>query len=128
MSGDRKLLWLALTPEPERELPAVVARLRGRGEDSGERRRVDRLILRGTRRSWRRYLDEVTGLALAAAAAPGADATAALTAAEVVLDHHRMLIGLPGGDYAATAGSRKELERVVAELHTRVEQESRGGT
>lgn len=120
MSADRRLMWLALTPEPERELPAAVARLR-RGDPGSERRRIERLVLRGTQRDWLRYLSEVAAVVRAAAADPGADAAVALTAAEVVLEHHRMLIGLPGRGYEAATEVRNDLERIAAELRTRIE-------
>ncbi|MFE1764121.1 hypothetical protein ACFW81_07875 [Streptomyces angustmyceticus] len=128
MSGRRNLIWLGLTPEPERELPATVAALRTAArrtapapEDAAEaeRRRVESLILHGTQRGWLRYLAEVTGLVTAVAGreCPG-DRRAALRAAEVVLDHHRMLIGLPGPGYDRTAADRRALERVVRALRT----------
>ncbi|MFI8103201.1 hypothetical protein [Streptomyces sp. NPDC086023] len=86
---------------------------------AAERRRVERLVLRGGRHDWLRYLSEVTGLvtAVAAGTRPG-DRTAALLAAEVVLDHHRMLIGLPGPGYGRTAGDRTALEEAVRALST----------
>ncbi|MGW9368594.1 hypothetical protein ACWGVR_01025 [Streptomyces xanthophaeus] len=151
MSGRRRLDWLGLTPEPERELPEAVAALRastkgatapgpqdptGAGAGAGaeaeagpaadadadadadaERRRLERLILRGSRRSWLRYLSEVTDLvtAVAAGTQPG-DPDAALLAAEVVLDHHHMLIGLPGPGYGRTAADRVALESAVRTL------------
>lgn len=128
MSGRRNLIWLGLTPEPERELPASVAALRTgapRMTDApaaateAERRRVERLILYGTQHGWLRYLAEVTGLVTAVArrTRPG-DRRAALRAAEVVLDHHRMLIGLPGPGYDRTAADRGALERAVRTLRT----------
>ncbi|WP_328972254.1 hypothetical protein [Streptomyces sp. NBC_00239] len=132
MSGRRRLDWLGLTPEPERELPTAVAALRGaaspdatagrRPEDPAvaERRRVERLILRGSRRSWLRYLAEVTELVTRVAAGSRAgDPVAALLAGEVVLDHHRMLIGLPGPGYGRTAADRTALEHAVSTLRTR---------
>ncbi|MER5760335.1 hypothetical protein [Streptomyces sp. NPDC002082] len=138
MSGRRRLDWLGLTPEPERELPAAVAALRASSHHppaepahtagptepappadlvSSERRRLEHLVLRGSRRDWLRYLAEVTALVTAAAGGPGqGDRTAALIAAEVVLDHHRMLIGLPGTGYARTAADRTALESAVRTL------------
>ncbi|MCJ1676310.1 hypothetical protein MTF65_02850 [Streptomyces sp. APSN-46.1] len=135
MSGRRRLDWLGLTPEPERELPAAVAALRTPSHPppkepalppepalpapsaelvAAERRRLERLILRGSRRSWLRYLAEVAELVTAVAGGPGqGDRAAALLAGEVVLDHHRMLIGLPGTGYARTAGVRTALECAV---------------
>ncbi|MET7801486.1 hypothetical protein [Streptomyces decoyicus] len=126
MSGRRHLIWLGLTPEPERELPATVAALRIAARQpadapveaaEAERRRVERLILHGTQRGWLRYLAEVTGLVTAVAGSdrPG-DRRAALRAAEVVLDHHRMLIGLPGPGYDRTAADRRALESAVRTL------------
>ncbi|MGH3311042.1 MAG: hypothetical protein ACRDP3_10720 [Streptomyces sp.] len=128
MSGRRSLVWLGLTPEPERELPPTVAALRTGARDTAtappelaaaERRRVETLILRGSRRSWLRYLAEVT--ALVTGVADGSrlgDLRAALLAGEVVLDHHRMLIGLPGPGYDRTAADRRALEKAVRTLRT----------
>ncbi|WP_129297959.1 hypothetical protein [Streptomyces lydicus] len=128
MSGRRNLIWLGLTPEPERELPATVAALRTAARrtasapaeaTAAERRRVVRLILHGTQHGWLRYLAEVTDLVTAVADSdrPGGR-RAALRAAEVVLDHHRMLIGLPGPGYDRTAADRSALERAVRTLRT----------
>ncbi|MFE4258904.1 hypothetical protein [Streptomyces sp. NPDC056883] len=123
MSGRRHLDWLGLTPEPERELPAAVAALRASPARpptdlvASERRRLEHLVLRGSRRGWLRYLAEVTALVTAAAGGPGQDdRAAALIAGEVVLDHHRMLIGLPGTGYARTAADRTALESAVRTL------------
>ncbi|MEU8824977.1 hypothetical protein [Streptomyces sp. NPDC048636] len=149
MSGRRSLVWLGLTPEPERELPAAVAALRPRPADlslaaltTAERRRVERLILRGTQRSWLGYLAEVTALVVDAAeedapaeedaSADGdvsgrgnrsidADPHAALVAGEVVLDHHRMLIGLPGAGYDRAAPQRRALEQALLRLRNRAD-------
>ncbi|MFJ8011469.1 hypothetical protein [Streptomyces sp. NPDC096339] len=128
MSGRRRLDWLGLTPEPERELPVALAALRAsarteRAEPAelaaAERRRVERLVLHGSRHGWLRYLAEVTELVTTAAAgAEQVDRAAALHAAEVVLDHHRMLIGLPGPEYDRTARDRTALERAVRHLRT----------
>lgn len=132
MSGRRRLDWLGLTPEPERELPTAVAALRASSHGAGaaagppprdlaatERRRVERLILRGSRHSWLRYLAEVTDLVTSVAAGSRTgDLAAALLAGEVVLDHHRMLIGLPGPGYGRTAQDRTALERAVRTLRT----------
>jgi hypothetical protein len=126
VSGRRRLAWLALTPEPERELPRALAVLRGGGApraEESERRRIERLVLHGTRRGWLRYLARVADVVGAAATDPAADPAAALTAAEVVLEHHRMLIGLPGPGYEDAAGVRHEVERAVAALRARVDSE-----
>ncbi|MDL2079785.1 hypothetical protein QNN03_25405 [Streptomyces sp. GXMU-J15] len=131
MSARRSLVWLGLTPEPEQELPAAVAALRSPPDDrppsvlvAAERRRVQRLVLRGTQRAWLRYLHEVTELVVEAARSRTADRGAALLAGEVVLDHHRMLIGLPGRGYDRTAAQRRDLERALARLRTRTEYRS----
>ncbi|MEU6672356.1 hypothetical protein [Streptomyces sp. NPDC046727] len=126
MSARRSLVWLGLTPEPEQELPAAVAALRARADDhppadlvAAERHRVERLVLRGTHHGWLRYLREVTDLVVEAATGPTTtDPRSALLAGEVVLDHHRMLIGLPGAGYARTATQRRDLERALARLRT----------
>ncbi|MFJ8631950.1 hypothetical protein [Streptomyces sp. NPDC093568] len=126
MSTRRSLVWLGLTPEPEQELPAAVAALRspatGRPPSvlvAAERHRVERLVLRGTQRGWLRYLREVTDLVVEAAGSGGADPSAALLAGEVVLDHHRMLIGLPGAGYERTGTQRRDLEQALARLRSR---------
>lgn len=127
MIARRSLVWLGLTPEPEQELPAVVAALRapaaGRPPSAlfaAERHRIERLVLRGTQRGWLRYLGEVTALVVEAAAeSADTDPRPALVAGEVVLDHHRMLIGLPGAGYARTATQRRDLERALARLGSR---------
>ncbi|MFF2198855.1 hypothetical protein [Streptomyces sp. NPDC058157] len=149
MSGRRRLDWLGLTPEPERELPGAVAALRAastgaspsaytspgscaapaprsRDPARAERHRVEQLLLRGGRRAWLRYLAEVTALvtSVAAGSRPG-DPAAALLAGEVVLDHHRMLIGLPGPGYGRTARDRSALEDAVRTLRTRTPEGTR---
>ncbi|MFG2309265.1 hypothetical protein ACGFS9_11435 [Streptomyces sp. NPDC048566] len=124
MSARRSLVWLGLTPEPERELPAAVATLRPRAPGSSlpsvaaaERRRIERLILHGTEHRWLGYLAEVTDLVVDASRAPEAGGSAAaLVAGEVVLDHHHMLIGLPGTGYERAAPQRRALEKAVRRL------------
>ncbi|SEK56503.1 hypothetical protein [Streptacidiphilus jiangxiensis] len=129
MHGSRRNAWLGLTPEPELELPYAVARLRARGSAASaessetERSRVERLILHGTQRTWLAYLHEVAELVVAVATGtgpPGGDQIeAALVAGEVVLGHHRMLIGLPGPAYEQTAADRALLGRAVERLARR---------
>ncbi|GGU98100.1 hypothetical protein GCM10010260_37790 [Streptomyces filipinensis] len=136
MSARRSLVWLGLTPEPEQELPAAVAALRAPADGhpppalvAAERHRVQRLVLRGTQGGWLRYLREVTDLVVEAAAGPAAtDPRPALVAGEVVLDHHRMLIGLPGTAYARTAAQRRDLEEALARLSARGRPAHRGHT
>ncbi|MEV6316280.1 hypothetical protein [Streptomyces sp. NPDC051776] len=127
MSGRRSPVWLGLTPEPEQELPSTVAVLRTPGQPApappdlaaAERRRVEKLILHGTERRWLRYLAEVTALVTSVADGTShGDPQAALIAGEVVLDHHRMLIGLRGSGYGRTAEDRSALESAVRTLRT----------
>ncbi len=132
MWSGRQVTWLGLTPEPERELPAAVAVLRrgaathpghnrpAGGWVSAERRRIESLVVRGTQRAWLRYLTEVTTLVRDVDAdAPAGTVSAELRAAETVLDHHRMLIGLPGPAYQRVAAQRAELAEAVAGLRSR---------
>lgn len=128
-----RLAWLALTPEPERELPEAVALLRratgtrsAEPPGASETRKVQQLVLRGTDRAWRRYLHEISELAHLVAdqvaetgtvdQADQALASAALLVGEVILEHHRMLIGLPGAGYRETEQDRKALAGTVARL------------
>lgn len=125
MGHGRRMIWLGLTPEPERELPVRVAALRaapsGRPDVDAEVRRIESIILRGTQRRWLDYLVEVGALAARVVARPADRATrqAALDAAETVLEHHRMLIGLPGPAYARMSAERAALARTVATLRDR---------
>jgi hypothetical protein len=128
VSAHTRLAWLALTPEPERELPSLVAALRCAREPAtaadfataraAEAARVDRLVLHGTARSWRRYLHEITELIRAAG--PFAPPDVTLAAAEVVLDHHRMLIGLRGDGYRRTSADRLAL---IDEIDARTQEQ-----
>ena len=68
---------------------------------------MERLILRGTGRAWLRYLREVGALVRAVADGAPGDAELAQAAGEVLLDHHRMLIGLPGDGYQRMAADRR---------------------
>jgi hypothetical protein len=113
--------WLGLTPEPERSLPRLLAAL----QDSTvitEQGRVADLVLRGTGRRWLRYLDEAAELAIGIADGDrDGDAELALTIAQVVLEHDRMLIGLPGSAYYRTAERRRRLATAIAVLETRID-------
>ena len=103
--------WLSLTPEPERELPAVVAALRagGRptpGEVAHERARIERLVLHGRQRHWLRYLRSVVSLIESAGRD---DEEAAAVAADVVANHHELLQGLPGRGAGRVEDDRRRL-------------------
>ena len=61
-------MWLSITPEPESELPRAIAILRSGGSPPAalverETARAEALVLRGSRRAWRRYLAEALALA-----------------------------------------------------------------
>ena len=61
-------MWLSITPEPESELPRAIATLRAGGSPplglvERETARAEALVLRGSRRAWRRYLAEALALA-----------------------------------------------------------------
>ena len=86
-------VWLSITPEPERELPAAVAKLRG-GDAAQEQARVERLVTRGSRRAWNAYIAEVAELARHAP--PGEARELVL---DVITNHDNLKLGLPGGLY-----------------------------
>ncbi len=113
--------WLGLTPEPERSLPELLAYLQDASTVSSEQSRVTRLVLRGTGRRWLRYLDRAAGLALEIAdGSRDGDPELALSIAHVVLDHDRMLIGLPGSAYYRTAERRRRLAEAIPVLEARI--------
>lgn len=111
--------WLSLTPEPEHSLPALVSVLSDASVSSAEDQVAD-LVLRGTGRRWRHYLDRVAGVALAIAdGTREGDPELALAVAQVVLEHDRLLIGLPGSDYERTAERRRRLAEAIEVLEAR---------
>ena len=113
--------WLGLTPEPERSLPELLAYLQDASTVSSEQSRVTRLVLRGTGRRWLRYLDRAAGLALEIAdGSRDGDPELALAIAHVVLDHDRMLIGLPGSAYYRTAERRRRLAEAIPALEAQI--------
>ena len=93
--------WLSITPEPERELPEAIATLRAGGAPSDsaielERRRVERLVTRASRRAWTAYLADAAALARSATA-EGEVAEARALVLDVVDNHDNLRLGLPGG-------------------------------
>ena len=93
--------WLSITPEPERELPAAIATLRAGGvptdsEVELERRRVEGLITRASRRAWTAYIADAAALARAADA-EGELAQARALVLDVIDNHDNLRLGLPGG-------------------------------
>ena len=94
--------WLSVTPEPERDLPPAIAALRAGGTPSPvavtqERARAERLVLRGSRRRWMRWMAEARALAERSAPDPAPTVAAASEVAlDVIENHHALLLGLPG--------------------------------
>jgi hypothetical protein len=93
--------WLSITPEPELELPEALATLRAGGSPSAalverERTRAERLVTRGSRRAWRRYLAEALAQAHAPAGGPedAAVAEARALVEDVVHNHSQLELGL----------------------------------
>jgi hypothetical protein len=116
----KRATWLSVTPEPERELPETVATLACGGVPSAaavaaERRRVERLVLRGSARQWLAYLHEVVELIDSSAAAADhneAVAHARARAGAVISNHHNLLLALPGRAAEWTAADRARLAAI----------------
>jgi hypothetical protein len=90
-------VWLSITPEPERELPRAIATLRAGGPPEAalvdrETARAEAIVLRGTRRAWRRYLAEAHALAEAADDPALAEARAVVE--DVVGNHNNLELAL----------------------------------
>jgi hypothetical protein len=112
--------WLALTPEPERDLPAAIAVLRVAGPDgagaaapadvAGETARAEALVLRGSEPSYLAWLREAAELAARVNGSADPEvARAARVVREVVENQAGLLLGLPGG------GRRRERARQILE-------------
>ena len=90
-------VWLSITPEPESELPRAIATLRCGGPPppalvERESARAEALVLRGSRRAWRRYLADA--LALAAGSEDPSVADARAVVEDVVHNHSQLELGL----------------------------------
>jgi hypothetical protein len=90
-------VWLSITPEPELELPTALATLRAGGPPDvhlveAERARAEALVVRGSRRAWRRYLTDA--LALADSSDHPAVAEARALVEDVVHNHNQLELGL----------------------------------
>jgi hypothetical protein len=90
-------VWLSITPEPESELPRAIATLRAGGSPPAEAveretARAEALILRGSRRAWRRYLAEA--LALADASSDPAVQDARALVEDVIHNHDNLELAL----------------------------------
>jgi len=106
--------WLALTPEPERELPAAIAVLRAGDavpDVAREIARAEALVMRGSEPQYLAWLREAAELA---AAREGSDDPAVARASGVVRDvvgnQAGLLLGLPGG------GRRRDRARRALEV------------
>ena len=117
----KRVPWLSVTPEPERELPAAVATLRAgaRATDEAvadETAEIERLILRGSERRWDRYLHGVVELIDARAGdRDPAVAEAREVAIAVIANHHNLLLALPGRGARRTDTDRRRLSQLIAE-------------
>ena len=112
--------WLSLTPEPERELPRLLATLAHGSAPppeaiAAEEERVGRLVLRGSELAWLRYLHQVIDLLDAPAHVEDPEvASARARAIKVLVNHHNLLLGLPGRAAQRTAEDRTRLEALAA--------------
>ena len=90
-------MWLSITPEPESELPRAIAILRSGGSPPAalverETARAEALVLRGSRRAWRRYLAEA--LALAGSSDDPAVRDARALVEDVIRNHDNLELAL----------------------------------
>jgi hypothetical protein len=112
----KRATWLSVTPEPERELPEAVATLAlgaraGAHAVAQERARIERLVLRGSQRSWLAYLHRVVELIERRSDSEDPELIRARELARaVVTNHHNLLLALPGRGAELTAGDRVRLE------------------
>ncbi len=116
--------WLSVTPEPERLLPGAVATLRAGARPpvaaiERERERVERLVVRARLRDWLAYLSGTLELVERRLdASDPAVVRARETAAELIANHHNLLLGLPGPAAQRTAGERARLQARARALTT----------
>jgi hypothetical protein len=116
----KRVPWLSITPEPERELPAAVATLR-RGEFAAdcavaeEAAHVEELVLHGNERQWDAYLHDVVLLIDQRAGDNDPDvAQAREIAIAVISNHHNLLLALPGRGAQRTDTDRRRLSELLA--------------
>jgi hypothetical protein len=117
----KRVSWLSVTPEPERELPEAVATMRhGRLASpeavAAERDRIERLILYGRQREWLAYLHEVVELLERPANGDEQLARARARATVVLANHHNLLLGLPGRAAQRTESDRARLSKLADDL------------
>ena len=106
----KRASWLSITAEPERELPEAVATLTAgrrveRAAIADEQARIERLILRGSQRSWLAYLHDVVDLIDAGTGRDDPDVAAARArATKVIANHHNLLLGLTDRTHPGAGG------------------------
>ncbi len=112
----KRASWLSITPEPERELPDAVATLtagRRAGPEAvaAEQARIERLILHGSQRRWLAYLHDVVDLIDAEhrRATTPTSPRPAIGRSKVIVNHHNLLLGLPGDGSRLTATDSSRL-------------------
>src|SRR5579884_820195 len=116
----KRASWLSVTPEPERELPEAVATLRSGAAASAEAiaketARIERLVLRGSKRRWDSYLHEVVALIVQRDGEDDPDvARARQIAVAVISNHHNLLLALPRGGARRTESDRRRLTQLLA--------------
>jgi hypothetical protein len=116
----KRVPWLSVTPEPERELPAAVAtlshgRLATDGEVAAETARIERLVLHGSQRSWLQYLHHVVELIEIRGDDFDPDVMEARDVAiAVIANHHNLLLALPGHGARRTETDRQRLSELLA--------------
>ena len=116
----KRVPWLSITPEPERELPAAVATLRcgALATDeaiAGEAVVIEQLVLHGTERRWDSYLHDVVSLIDQRAGDDDLDvAQAREVAIAVISNHHNLLLALPGRGASRTESDRRRLAQLLA--------------
>ncbi len=119
----KRVPWLSITPEPERELPAAVATLRrGRlapyaaiAEEAGV---IEQLVLHGSERRWDGYLHDVVSLIDQRAGDDDPDvAQAREVAIAVISNHHNLLLALPGRGASRTESDRRRLSELLAMIN-----------
>ena len=129
----KRAFWLSVTPEPERELPAVVATLSQGGHPAPaaiarERARIETLVLRGRQRRWLQYLHEVVELIDRTSGSSDPEVVRARArAAAVISNHHNLLLALPGTGAALTAADRARLDRLARAGQDGIEPEQARG-
>src|SRR6202042_1781128 len=116
----KRVPWLSVTPEPERELPAAVATIAAGGHPTdeavaSEATRIEQLVLHGSQRSWHHYLHGVVELIEQRAGDPDPDvAQAREVAIAVIANHHNLLLALSDRAARRTETDRRRLSELLA--------------